>query len=66
MVRTLLLLLVVMTVLAVTWADPDPAPVDENVVRSYGVGENVVLGYTAGENVAHTLGENVAVGYDLP
>ena len=40
MVRTLLLLLVVMTVLAVTWANPNPAPVDGNGFQPFRVGED--------------------------
>ena len=63
----LLLLVVLVAVLAVAWAAPEPAPVDENVVASYAASDNVAHGYGVGENVVvRFAGENVAHGYGLP
>ena len=61
----LLLLVVLMAVLTVTWAAPDPAPVDENVVVSYATADNVAHGYVDENVVRGYVGENVVRGYGL-
>ena len=72
MVRTLLLLVVVMTVLAVTWADPNPAPSDGNgfqpfrVVESESDGAIKTPGYSEVESAPHDAGESVPFHYVQP
>ena len=66
MLRVLLLLVALAAVLAVSWAAPEPAPLDENVLASYVVGDNVAHGFATADNVAHVYAaENVAHGYGL-